>query len=222
MSRYRNISRLRRTRFATLTWKGHWSTWVACRSLRRIFPALGMAWLRSGRGKRILPGFNLLTKLHGRAGGWYPRGAVEAWSRLVDPDSPELQAAWGELSRDLLRAEALVAKARNVERSDPPAARALYRQSLTIAADLPDALAGLKRTPPDAPTSLDAQVLGDRIRLCWNPPAQTAWVRSRLSLSASVVERSSIRRTAPASPRSAPQSLTTCMWHPATRWAMRF
>ena len=46
----------------------------------------------------------------------------------------------------------------------------LYRQSLAIAADLPDALAGLKRTPPDPPTALDAQVFGDRIRLFWTPP----------------------------------------------------
>ena len=70
----------------------------------------------------------------------------------------------------LLRAEALAAKARNMERTDAAAARYLYRQSLAIAADLPEALAGLKRTPPDTPTALDAQVLGDRIRLSWTPP----------------------------------------------------
>ena len=29
---------------------------------------------------------------------------------------------------------------------------------------------GLNRTPPDPPTALDAQVLGDRIRLSWTPP----------------------------------------------------
>ena len=93
------------------------------------------------------------------------RAAIEAWSRLVDPTSPDLQAAWSELSKGLLRAEALAAKARKLERTDSAAARALYRQSLAIAADLPEAVAGLKRTPPDTPTSLDAQVLGDRIRL---------------------------------------------------------
>jgi hypothetical protein len=98
------------------------------------------------------------------------RAAVEAWSRVVDPESPEIQAAWSELSRELRRAETLAARARNLERTDPPAARALYRQSLAIAADLPDALAGLERTPPDPPTVLDAQVMGDRIRLCWTPP----------------------------------------------------
>jgi tetratricopeptide (TPR) repeat protein len=107
-----------------------------------------------------------------KAGGrlFAARAAVEAWSRVVDPDSPELQAAWSELGRDLRRAETLAARARNLERTDPPAARALYRQSLAVAADLPDALAGLGRTPPDPPTVMDAQVLGDRIRLWWTPP----------------------------------------------------
>jgi hypothetical protein len=99
------------------------------------------------------------------------RAAIETWSRLVDPASPDLQAAWSELSNGLLRAEALAAKARRLERTDSAAARALYRQSLAIAADLPEALAGLKRTPPDTPSALDAQVLGDRIRLSWTPPA---------------------------------------------------
>ncbi len=98
------------------------------------------------------------------------RGVIEAWSRLVDPASPDLQAAWSDLSKDLLRAEALAARARNLERTNSSAARDLYRQSLAIAADLPEALAGLKRTPPEAPTALDAQVLGDRIRLSWTPP----------------------------------------------------
>ena len=107
-----------------------------------------------------------------RAGGRLvsARAAIEAWSRMVDPASPDLQAAWSELSKGLLRAEALAAKARNLERTDAAAARSLYRQSLAIAADLPEAVAGLKRTPPDTPTSLDAQVLGDRIRLSWTPP----------------------------------------------------
>ena len=98
------------------------------------------------------------------------RGAIEAWSQLVNPTSSDLQAAWSELSTDLLRAEALTAQARTVERTDPAAARSLYRQSLAIAADLPEAVTGLKRTPPDTPTSLDAHVLGDRIRLSWTPP----------------------------------------------------
>ena len=74
-----------------------------------------------------------------RAGGRLvaARAAVEAWSQLVDPQSPEIQAAWAELAADLRRAEALAAEARKLERTDPPAARDLYRQSLEIAADLP-------------------------------------------------------------------------------------
>ena len=89
---------------------------------------------------------------------------------MVDPDSPKLQTAWSELAAGLREAEKLAARARTLERTDPAAARALYRQSLAIAVDLPDALAGLTRTPPDPPTALDAQVLGDRIRLFWTPP----------------------------------------------------
>jgi hypothetical protein len=98
------------------------------------------------------------------------RGAVEAWSKLVDPESPDLRAALAEVSRGLRRAESLAARARNRERTDPSAARDLYRQSLAIAADLQDALTGLKRTPPDPPSALEGQVFGDRIRLSWAPP----------------------------------------------------
>jgi hypothetical protein len=107
-----------------------------------------------------------------RAGGRLvsARGAIEAWSKLVDPESLELQAAMSEVARGLRRAESLAARARNLERTDPTTARDLYRQSLAIAADLPDALTGLKRTPPDPPTALDGQVHGDRIRLTWTPP----------------------------------------------------
>ena len=107
-----------------------------------------------------------------RAGGRLvsARGALEAWSKLVDPESAEVQAARSEVARSLPQAESLAARARNLERLDPSAARDLYRQSLAIAADLPDALTGLKRTPPDPPTALDGQVYGDRIRLSWTPP----------------------------------------------------
>ena len=107
-----------------------------------------------------------------RAGGRLvsARGAAEAWSKLVDPESLELQAAMSDVARGLRRAESLAARARNLERTDPAAARDLYRQSLAIAADLPDALTGLSRTPPDAPSELGGQVFGDRIRLSWTPP----------------------------------------------------
>jgi hypothetical protein len=98
------------------------------------------------------------------------RAALEAWCRLADPASADVQAAWTDLSKSLAQAEGLAAMARKLERTDPPAARSLYRQSLTHAADLPEAMAGLCRTPPDPPTALNAQVLGDRIRLSWTPP----------------------------------------------------
>ncbi len=35
---------------------------------------------------------------------------------------------------------------------------------------MPDALAGLNRCPPDAPAELEAEALGDRVRLSWTPP----------------------------------------------------
>ncbi len=98
------------------------------------------------------------------------RTALESWSRVVDPRTPEIQAAWTELTPLLRRAAALVARARPLERGNPSAARNFYRQALEIAADLPEAVAGLARTPPDPPTAMEAQVLGDRIRLTWTPP----------------------------------------------------
>ena len=96
--------------------------------------------------------------------------AVDAWRKLVDPALPEVREAWKEITSALRQAEELAARARKLERVDPPAARSLYRKSLDIAADLPDALAGLNRCPPDAPTGLETQVLGDRVRLSWTPP----------------------------------------------------
>lgn len=99
------------------------------------------------------------------------RRAVEAWRKLVDPASPEVQSAWKAVAARLRQAEALAARARRLERRDPPTARELYRRSLEIAADLPDAQAGLYRCPPDAPTGLGIHPLGDRVRLTWTPPA---------------------------------------------------
>jgi hypothetical protein len=96
--------------------------------------------------------------------------AAEDWRKLVDPAQPEFRDAWKEVTSGLRRAEELATRARKLERIDPPSARDLYRKSLEIAADLPEALAGLKRCPPDAPTGLEAQVQGDRIRISWTPP----------------------------------------------------
>jgi hypothetical protein len=98
------------------------------------------------------------------------RQALETWRKLVDPSSPEVQSAWKEVITGLRQAVQLAALARKLERTDPPAARGLYRKALEIATDLPDALAGLGRCPPDAPTALDVHALGDRIRLTWTPP----------------------------------------------------
>ena len=157
-----------------------------------------------------------------RAGGRLvsARGALEAWSKLVDPESVEVHAARAEVGRSLRQAEALAARARNLERRDPSAARDLYRQSLAIAADLADALAGLKRTPPDPPTALDGQVHGDRIRLSWSPPPPDGLG----SLTFVVVRKGAvhccIRGTAPGSPRSAPVSLTIPTRRPAIAWDM--
>ena len=98
------------------------------------------------------------------------RRAVESWRNLVDPSSPEVREAFKEVAAALRQAEELAARARKLERADPPAACSLYRKSLDIAADLPEALAGLDRIPPEAPTGLQAQVLGDRVLLSWTPP----------------------------------------------------
>ncbi len=99
------------------------------------------------------------------------RCAVEAWRKLVDPTLPEVREVWKEVTAGLRQAEELAARARRLERVDPPAAQVLYRQSLEIAVDLPDALAGLNRCPPDAPTELELWVQGDGIRLAWTAPA---------------------------------------------------
>jgi hypothetical protein len=96
--------------------------------------------------------------------------AVEAWRKLIDPALPEVQQVWKEVTSGLRQAQELASRARKLERVDPSAARNLYRQSLEVAVDLPDALDGLNRCPPDAPSGLMVQVLGDRVRLSWTPP----------------------------------------------------
>ena len=90
-----------------------------------------------------------------RAGGRLvsARGAVEAWSRLVDPESPDLQAAWSEAGAGASPGRVAGGSGPEPGAERSSAARDLYRQSLAIAADLPDALTGLKRTPPDPPTA---------------------------------------------------------------------
>lgn len=96
--------------------------------------------------------------------------ALAAWRKLVAPGSIEVAAAHDRIAERLRKAEALAAKARRLERVDPPEARRLYARSLHLAADLPAALAGRKRCPPDAPTNLDARVSAAGVRLSWRPP----------------------------------------------------
>ncbi|WP_168221816.1 fibronectin type III domain-containing protein [Aquisphaera giovannonii] len=99
------------------------------------------------------------------------RRAADSWRRIDDPARPEIRAAWEEIASGLRKAESLAARGRALERVDPPAARAFYRRSLEAAADLPAALTGLERCPPEGPTNLRAQTVGDRVRLSWTPPA---------------------------------------------------
>ncbi|MBV8609253.1 MAG: hypothetical protein JO034_17580 [Singulisphaera sp.] len=98
------------------------------------------------------------------------RKALSAWSKLVGAGDPEVRAAWATRACGLREAEALAAEARAREMTDPKTARGLYRQSLALAADLPEALAGLRRCPPDGPTELQAEYVTDRVQLRWSPP----------------------------------------------------
>jgi len=98
------------------------------------------------------------------------RRAVLAWGKLVDHASPDWRAAMIEVTRGVRDARAFAAKARARERTDPGAARALYRKGLALAADLPEAKAGLDRCPPDPPSDLSAVFDRDRVRLRWSPP----------------------------------------------------
>ncbi len=99
------------------------------------------------------------------------RQALLGWGGLVDPGSPSLIEAQAEVVAGLREALALVARARGVEAADPMAARALYRQALAVAADLPDAREGLRRSPPAPPSALEAGPVGDAFALRWSPPA---------------------------------------------------
>ena len=96
--------------------------------------------------------------------------ALATWQRLADPSAPALKAARAALARGWKHAEALATRARALETSDPKAARALYRQALTLAADWPEAQAGLLRCAPDPPTALCAEFVNGRVRLHWTPP----------------------------------------------------
>lgn len=96
------------------------------------------------------------------------RSAVVAWGRLVDPTSPDLRRAFAEVTEVLRQAMALSAKAEAIADSDPKASRVLYRQALSIAADLAEAREGLRHSPPPPPSDLIATIAGDRVRLRWS------------------------------------------------------
>ena len=98
------------------------------------------------------------------------RGALMTWSRMVDPATPELRQAFVEVSETLRQAMALAAKAEGLAEDDPAAARKLFRQALSLAADLPDARDGLRHCPPPSPLDLFATLSADRVRLRWTAP----------------------------------------------------
>lgn len=107
-----------------------------------------------------------------RAGGRLvaAKAACEIWGRLVGPSSTEWRAAFTDVTRLLRDAEGLASRARDVERAQPAKARELFRQSLALAADLPAALSGLERCPPNPPTDLTAEFVDGAVRLRWTPP----------------------------------------------------
>jgi hypothetical protein len=98
------------------------------------------------------------------------RKALEDWRRLAGTEDPDWRSAWVEVDRGVSEALALVSRARPLERTQPAAARSLYRQSLQRATDLPEALAGLERCPPDPPRNLQVEYTGAHVRLHWTKP----------------------------------------------------
>jgi hypothetical protein len=99
------------------------------------------------------------------------RAALDVWKRLDRSDQADLLAAWNEITLGLAEAHALTARAKDLAMQDPRAARALYRQSLAICADLPETHEGLRTCPPDPPTGLHGEFSNGRIHLEWTAPA---------------------------------------------------
>ncbi len=95
---------------------------------------------------------------------------IKAWGGLVDPTDPDWKAAKAVVSKALRDARGLTARGAALVVSDPAGAREHFRRALEIAADLPEALDGLGRCPPDPPTGLRAEVIGGIVRLGWNAP----------------------------------------------------
>ena len=97
--------------------------------------------------------------------------AVESWARLVDPTDPEVRTARLVVDRELREASELATRGRSLAASDPRGARELFRRALTLAADLPEALAGLGQCPPDPPRDLRIECEAEGVRLRWTAPA---------------------------------------------------
>jgi hypothetical protein len=98
------------------------------------------------------------------------REAAEGWARLVDPSSPDLREALSSVTEALRSALSLATEANRLASDDPRQARQLYRRSLAIAGDLPEARDGLRRLPPDPPTDLKAEFDGRKVHLRWKAP----------------------------------------------------
>lgn len=95
----------------------------------------------------------------------------ELWATMVPHNHPDAHRVRAELTASLRQARALAARGRSAAATDPRAARHLYQQSLALASDLPEAMEGLQRCPPDHPSSLGAEYANDRVRLHWVAPA---------------------------------------------------
>jgi hypothetical protein len=123
------------------------------------------------------------------------REVLREWSKLVEPLNPEVEAAMDGLNRELRKALALAARARNSLPGDPSGAADLLRQSLAIASDLPEAREALRRVPPPSPRDLVVEFKGESLVLHWTAPApdglgplQFRAVRKRGGLPASSVD----------------------------------
>lgn len=98
------------------------------------------------------------------------RAVLDRWGRLVAPTDARWKTSLYAVSARLGEAEALTARGNRLSTTDAGEARACYRKALAIAADLPEALDGLRRCPPNGPTNLVAETQHARVALRWSPP----------------------------------------------------
>ncbi len=95
------------------------------------------------------------------------RAALDAWEKLVPAGDIELNEVRAGIETILGDAFTLATQGQDLLHADPAAARMLFRKSLALAADLPEAHDGLRRCPPDPPGDLQADFDGHRVRLRW-------------------------------------------------------